>query len=296
MRKRKPSDSDSLELLLDTICNMFGCVLFIAMLLAIFAGAKGEGISQSAGISSVAEASEMKARIERLEREVATYESTASTIRSESKSDINRIGELSARLAGDYESAQERLEESLKLLESIDARNADLSSQTDSAEQTLKELTKSNTRLKEMIARERDSKMSDARLPVTRQTGKLPLHLILKGGKIHQLFVIQPNGSPALNSTDVTVEEFTSFKRFTPLANGGFRVTSSLSQHPRWHGLVSSCSPEDFFLYLLVYPDSFDVFRAVRAAGAQAGFEYNLIINSMEDTVDMVPSKDFTTQ
>ena len=41
MRRRDSSES-SLDLLLDTICNMFGMVIFIAVLAAVLAGARGE--------------------------------------------------------------------------------------------------------------------------------------------------------------------------------------------------------------------------------------------------------------
>ncbi|MFN9041695.1 MAG: hypothetical protein ACK5YO_35735, partial [Planctomyces sp.] len=53
MSRRRQELPDSLELLLDTICNTFGAVIFISMLLAILA--EGRSPISNADVSAIAD-------------------------------------------------------------------------------------------------------------------------------------------------------------------------------------------------------------------------------------------------
>ena len=69
---RRDTHESSLDLLLDTICNMFGMIIFIAVLAAVLASARGEQrISQAAAavITDTAELESLQAAIEHLERQ-----------------------------------------------------------------------------------------------------------------------------------------------------------------------------------------------------------------------------------
>jgi hypothetical protein len=296
MSKRDSGESDSLELLLDTICNMFGGVLFIAMLLAVLTGVKGEGVAKSAGVESIAEASDLRAKLIQLEHEVPGLEAAAQSLQSRAPSDSLNIGDLSTRLDGDLKDAETRLAEAKKTLESLRQREQDFNSELSAAAENTSRITRSNNELKEQIAREQQSKVADARLPVTRRTEKQPLHLILKGGRIYEVFRFDPENGIGINTQDVTSQDIGDNVLITPRSDAGFPPTTSLARHPRWRNIVAYRTSNRYFLYLMVYPDSFDVFRSLRVESMRAGYEYDLVILPPAQQVILTPADEFNTQ
>ena len=296
MSKRDHGDSDSLELLLDTICNMFGGVLFIAMLLAVLTGVKGEGVAKSAGVESIAEASELRAELIQLEHEVPGLEAAALNLRSRQPTASMNIGEISARLDMDLKTAEARLAQARDTLKSVQGRERDFDSQITAAAETAARLKRSNDELKQLIAREQQSKVADARLPVTRRTEKYPLHLILKGGRIYEVYRFDHENGITVNTADVTSKAIGDKSLITPRSDAGFPPTSNLARHPRWRSIVAHRPANKYFLYVMVYPDSFDVFRSLRVESMRAGYEYDLIILPPAQQVILAPADEFTTQ
>jgi hypothetical protein len=296
MSKRDSGESDSLELLLDTICNMFGGVLFIAMLLAVLTGVKGEGIAKSEGVGSIAEASDLRARLIQLEHEVPRLEAAVLNLRSRQPTESMNIGAISARLDEDLEQAVSRLAKARETLESLESRNRDFDSQLSAAADQSSLIKRSNDELKELIASEQKSKIADARLPVTRRTEKFPLQLILKNGRIYEVYRFDPENGITVNTADVTSKAIGDKSLITPRSDAGFPPTSNLARHPRWRSIVAHRPANKYFLYVMVYPDSFDVFRSLRVESMRAGYEYELVILPPAQQVILAPANEFTTQ
>lgn len=296
MSKRDSGESDSLELLLDTICNMFGGVLFIAMLLAVLTGVKGEGIAKSEGVGSIAEASDLRARLIQLEHEVPRLEAAVLNLRSRQPTESMNIGAISARLDEDLEQAESRLVKARETLESLESRNRDFDSQLSAAADQSSLIKRSNDELKELIASEQKSKIADARLPVTRRTEKFPLQLILKNGRIYEVYRFDPENGITVNTADVTSKAIGDKSLITPRSDAGFPPTSNLARHPRWRSIVAHRPANKYFLYVMVYPDSFDVFRSLRVESMRAGYEYELVILPPAQQVILAPANEFTTQ
>lgn len=294
MRRRGGSNDDSLELLLDTICNMFGGLIFIAMLLAIFAGAQGASLAQRAGAASASEVLKNQTELERLESLVPALELAAEDTSKPTALDAEPSYEqVIARLETDVEQAAARLKEVTQRLENVRAKGKSMSEKLRDAAATADELGREIERLKAAIDRENRSKIANARLPVMRTTQKRPAHLIITGQRIYEL--IGPNGKPV--DQDVEVIELSGGKiRVNMKASGGYAPGLDLSAHPRWKHFVSTRASDRYFIYIIVRADSFETFRAVKEAVLRAGYEYDVSPLLMGADLIMSPATTFTTQ
>ena len=70
MRKLRPNSEESLDLLLDTLCNMFGGIILISCLLALLTGQKNTAPGNPAEISG-AQGRLLAERIEAAKSELA---------------------------------------------------------------------------------------------------------------------------------------------------------------------------------------------------------------------------------
>jgi hypothetical protein len=97
--KRAHDTGSSLDLLLDTICNMFGMVIFIAVLAAVLAAARGERTIEAAVAEAtpehVVEAHRLHATIDALK---TNDDAALLSKRDESADELNRLSAIKADL------------------------------------------------------------------------------------------------------------------------------------------------------------------------------------------------------
>jgi len=296
--KRRTRDSDSLELLLDTICNMFGGLVFIAMLLAVLTGAKSDSIVSQAGAVSPSQLLRLRTDLEVLESRVTGLEAAAADAEAaaaipESGADLTLLRE---RLGGDIDGARFRLGESQARLKLLQDRDRDLNDKVRDGEIRLRELEASAKALLDEISLEKQSRVATARLPVTRTTNKIPWHLILRNQRVYEVYA-KDGEDLRFNNRDVVGRPLSERRQLvTPKESGGFVTGPDLTRHPRWRQLVTSREPGQYFLYLMVYRDSFDTFRAVRDAALRSGFEYEVVLVADDEEIILEPASSFTTQ
>ena len=301
MRNRRGgAPADSLELLLDTICNMFGGIVFIAMLLSMFASASGEsiarsrtGLSASGAVSLSRTVAAKRAELQSAEAALRDVQAAAGMAPVDAAVDRAAMMEL---LNQSITEAQERLEQANAMLDRVRDRTGSVQQQLQDAKERADELAASADDIQKQIRTQRASRVSEARLPVRRETPKKPFHLAVRYGKVYQLFTIDRSGERSLNESDVTVRDLEGGRRVDLKPGGGFAAIQTLGASERWKRITASVSSREHFFQIAVYPDSFDGFRILRQEALAAGYDYDIVLFSDDEDMFLVAADEFSTQ
>lgn len=276
MRSRR-TDDDSLDMLLDTVANMFGGIMFIAMLVAIMTGAGGlfGGLASDAMRSEVFEVLRLESDVRELSASVASLERAVEAGQTESAEEdplVTDIAEARVRLV----EAQARLEAAENRRESLRERAGELSDSAADVEAEALRLQEEEQEIAAEIQAIRDSRVTEARLPITRRTNKGPKHLILSRGRIFEIYEGDGQDYSRPMNQDVSLSRSGQVDQVSMRATGGFPVDASLSKHPRWRNMINSLDSGRHYFQIGVYPDSYEEFILVKQAVLEAGFEYGL--------------------
>ncbi len=277
---RRHLEESSLELLLDTICNTFGGVMFIAVLVVILlqltSREAGQQLPSQSQQSAMAEEAEKLADVRQRLQSLREAKSQQVTL-------IDRYGTAEIKAANaDYE-ARKQVRERLQT-----ARDANL---TDNANQqaTVNMLTGEIAALDENLQeaeRERieakavhDAMMKlrsrTTRLPMLRPTNKRRAAFFVSMGKLYQAQRLKPGAGFEVNT--VHVEEVSDGKEtaVVPLPAAGIQLRAG--QNAACNAALADFDPAQHCLTTFVWPDSYTEFGVWRDALVAAGFEYELV-------------------
>jgi len=271
MRSRWDTKKDSLDLLLNTLCDVFGSFILIALILVLPTGIKqitkpkvdSETIQRR--IATAKE--EMEAinkriaeiaidpDISRLQAEKARLDSTIQALKDRSdknESDRNKALEASTRdVAKEDAALQAKIKTAMVEQETV--KNA-----MDTASSLEDNLKKRIDSINGKIADAKNVRIQQMRLPRERQTDKSAVNVIIRYGRIYPL-QLSPNAisrnTEAIEWTDVGDDAF----RATPIEGKGLLATNT-AFFARWVSEV----PSDCFVACYVYEDSIEAFREFR--------------------------------
>jgi len=298
--RRSVAPEDSLELLLDTICNMFGGIVFIAMLLSMFASASGETIAKSRTGMSASEAVALsrmvaarRAELQSAKAALRDVQAAASTTPVDTTVDRDALlGVLNTSIA----EAQERLEQAKAMLERVRDRSRSVQQQLQDAKSRADELAATADDIQRQIRTEKASRVSEARLPVRRETSKKPFLLAVRHGKVYQLFLLDRNGDRTPNEADVSIRDDAQGRHVEIKPGGGFLAEQRMNITERWRRITASVSSREYFFQIAVYPDSFEAFRMLRQEALAAGYEYDIVLFSDNEDIFLVAADKLSTQ
>lgn len=284
MRRRRAPLPDSLELLLDTICNAFGGILFIALLVIVMLRLSG-GTPSEAGTSAGVQANllELEAELEDSRRELAALAEAAEQqheLRGGLAPDEivrlrrQRDAERSARdeLAGRQAQAAQDL---ASAQQSDEAAHAELAKLDDALRKSGRELE----RLREEERRERRQRTVQIDAPRMRKSYKQELALFVKDHRI----VLACTRPGEWNSAECELDlgRFGRPEHIGPKPGAGTRVDP---KHPDLAAVKAALSPyaaagpANYHLTIIIWEDSFDVFQVVkRVVKNEMGFEYRTL-------------------
>ncbi len=285
MKAARFRPGDSLDLLLDTMCNTFGGIILIAVLVALLARESPAPL-----------APEARAHSEMIERQLATAESELAAARalrielaaqsdptlavkaaekqrlSEALRDTQATAEASAAQA--TKSAAMKSADPSKVLAELAAqvaaqerRNAELQNLLTAQAQNSERLRARLAGLAQQIEKELDVRTKQLRLPKERAQTKDTFNVILKFGRGYPL--IGSDGRRNLQA--IQWDKRSSGYRVRPIAGAGSDV-EALAR------LFRTLRREELYVAFYVYPDAFDLFNAAREAAVEAGLDYGLDI------------------
>lgn len=295
--KRIPSTSgDSLDLLLDTICNTFGGVLFISLLVVTLLKLS----STSAAVAPPSPEDQirlkehqilLRERQDRLTALAGTRALQEESIRNLVQPETRELLREQQRLKAMSEAlAQERFERTDQITQMQVAIN-DTAERMRQLREALSaarsELTVLEKDLKEEIA----ARSHAARLPKQRRTAKLPAIFLLEEGC---LYAYAKPGAWGLERNAQETEELTDLmgKYLVPRTGSGLRVATDGSSMDAIKARFGKFDRDQHFIDIVVWSDSFTEFATVRNALVDAGFEYRIIPIPVGDKIYLGASTD----
>jgi hypothetical protein len=272
------SQVSSLELLLDTICNMFGSIILITLLIVI---TTNESPIEKVNDNQEPNREDLARRIhtanlqiENLEKQISMEQANRSSLPSENK----RIESLREQI----KSAESTLKESLSIqtsaiemvsprssetlksfqdrIRNLQSRISELENQIDTEQrrhpELQAELKRLETNRKELAAQ----KTENLRLPKSRETTKKPSFVICIHGEIYPLRLYDPAGEVELFPGIEARKVSPSSTSYIPKPGKG--LPNSLESVRA----AFKYTPNNRYLACYVFPDSVDAFRRLRKA------------------------------
>ena len=285
MSRRRAAKQDSLELLLDTICNTFGGVLFIAILVVMLLQQTGKGVSPPPPVTVPPEKlhdlsqqiTELTAELIRLK---ANRESQISIVESFSTEEvrelIQRRRELAAKETELQIKANELLAQNAILAARVEADRAENSKVKQDLDDALREKQQTQT----VLENARKSRTAEARLPIMRPPGaRQEIGLVLRYGRLYVWHRYdQFHNRQGLNTDDfVIVGEEDGGILTAPKPTGGIPLDDSAPSKEAIRRLLRQFDPRTCYLVPIVRPDSFAAFARFRDVALELGFNYRLM-------------------
>ena len=285
MRKLNQPSGDSLELLLDTLCNVFGGIILVACLLALLAREQNgppvpiltgsEGLLLERRIEAAQdEVRGLKELITKLtdagagERQELAAErdqlrKTLETLRDEKSERLRVAGELEAN---DPISVLVQLRAKVKQAQQ---RIADAEARGEAGQAKEKALL---ARLQDLTAETREVQEGQVQLlrfPKEKQPTKTAFYIILSRDQVFPLRDANDSVFSGLQHDVLPDDDF----RVKPKIGMGFSPASDAGEV---RGILERCRRNGSYVTLMVYADSFEAFRTTKDMIMAAGLDYGL--------------------
>lgn len=286
--RRQVTGRDSLEMLLDTICNTFGGILFIALLVTILMQLTGQ---QELPLDPASISPE---EIESLVREQAQLLSEIDRIRANQEADDLLTTRLAPANIQDLLARRRQLTDQLHLVENrVQALLAESAHAAIDIENTLQQLSDLRTAIPEQqrklatledtIEREVEKRSMQVRLSEVRSTlGKREVALILRYGRVYLWHRYDARGNQiGLNEDDfIVLDSDSSSVTVRPNPLRGISLDGSAQARQGVSTLLATFSPNRHTIVVVARPDSYHAFSQIRDVVVASGFDYRLFVMS----------------
>lgn len=279
VRRRSTDSGDSLEMLLDTVCNVFGGVIFVAMLIAILTSQTSQAIvtdhrATTTAVKELRAVNAVHARIANLQSSLDEITKTSQTIGTGESKRAQQILELIEQRQGE---ATKRIEAARQWLD----RFAELESEAiDDLDRRLAQATSDMEEQEEKTRQVRDAKTIQGRLPVERQTQKTQILLIIWKGKVYAV----PIGAGRAHllaggmgdDVEVDMRPAVGAIIITPTPGKGSTINAHIKDNKHFGQLMDLLKSDQHFFDMFVTADSVDAFNQLRQFVTAKGFSYNV--------------------
>jgi hypothetical protein len=285
MSRRRGQPPDSLELLLDTLCNTFGGVLFIALLVVLLLQITGKRPEPAPTPRDTPDdPAALAARLESARDEIARLGAMmtryGAAIDPADAALAARLVEEERRLRARQQAAARRREELLPAIAAsraavreIAAGLADLDRRRDEARAELE-------RARAALGRERRERARAIGTPLLHDTDRRTISCELRYGRFYVMHRVGPDGIRAGPNLDdyFVLEETAAGLEMRPRPAGGLALDDEADLPRRLRQHLVDRPPDRYYLDLIVRTDSFDAFHRLRRAAAQSGYEISILL------------------
>ncbi len=287
MRKLGRTSTDALELLLDTVCSMFGAILLIAILVALMAQtvkvetpadqasaemmhrriataeadlAKTRRLITEAAAPSATGMAELAAEKEKLEQELERA-------KSQRKQMSSQVQDLVAQETTDFSTEWKKLTGELRALQ---RHLQEVANEIKTQDENRARLEGRIAEINKLIQKEKDAHLVTLRFPKERARSKKSFAIICKFGKIYPLY----DTDGATNDKTIAWSNKGPDSRLSkPIESLGWTMSDNKMAVDQ---LLKSAPKEEFYLAFYVYPDSFEAFRSLRDQAALQQLEFGV--------------------
>lgn len=281
MPRRKNEETNSLELLLDTMTNAFGGVLFLSILLSV--QLKDRTVVSAPQPDLESELTRMEAQ-----REILRMKVSAQAQQKElSEKFLRDYADASEVLAIEHlNDLKEQVEELLLREKTAAERIARIQEQETESARRVEQLAKEREAVEEELLRlraelktEREKRTISGRLPRRKRSTKLESAICLKHDRIYRVYE-----SGRYNSNDLFVDEGLLTTTLKPKPGRGIPISDSTA-FGRTISQVIDADPSTHHVTIAVWSDSFDKFQTIKKHIIAAGFEYRIVMMQDDEAI-----------
>jgi hypothetical protein len=267
-------DESSLELLLDTICNTFGVVLFISMLVVVMVN-----LTSEARLVQTPEA-EVQEELVTLESELQEANERLRQMKETAKQQTSlkdRFTSVESREAA--EELQESANTQVRLMsvrrDTLEEMTATQISNNQIADQlkTMKMAKNEHAAVTLQLEKEVNDRSRDTKLPRQRETTKKQVVFYLKGGRLYTALVPNAYGV-TINTVDCIETNEGGTRYVDPRPGAGIAVAAAAADEKAITAKMSVCNPSQHFARIYVWPDSYAEFQSLKNVIVARGLEY----------------------
>ena len=283
MRRLRQNPEESLDLLLDTLCNVFGGIILISCLLALITH-KQSPADPAAGANAEIKGRLLTERLDAAKQELKGLQTVLEKHKAAGDEDMQKLLVEREQLRATQKSLREgaaadpvddgskndptgtivKLRGEIKALE---MKLADAKARNQAAEAKQHDLAARMQQLKSQ-ADENDSKQVEhVRFPKERHTSKLNANIVLKFGEIFPLYDAEGKDFAGVVHDPPNSDRF----KATPQQSHGWKLPEKRKQIME---VLAEYKRDGRYLALYIYPDSFQTFRALKELIHASDLEY----------------------
>lgn len=281
-RRRQSESSDSLELLLDTITNTFGGILFLAILVVILLRSTSESKTETPGPPRT-DLAELSQQLNALQSERGEMQSQIDARELSHKLSDPELVELMR----DLEARRDQRDELSKERDALLASVSDTQTKTNEIVAKLTELDgklKKSQKEQEIAKRELEDQKAKRRVtsPFPREKGatKTEYAFVVRYDRLYEprdRNEIGIRGEP--NQDDfISYGDEGEYLAMSPKPYRGIPLLNGESLSQAAANKLSSVSPQGYYVCIAIWDDSFAGFQAVRQYLVEHDYEYRLIV------------------
>ncbi len=273
-----PSGNESLELLLDTICNTFGGIIFISLLVVILLNTTSEVIS-SIPPTKQSQADLIKADIqrERLTRELRELKNAllqqqeiASSIVTE---EVLQAGREAKRLQKEHSRLLVEKSETIGDTSAMQQQINKLAQDTSDRNFKLSAARSQKKRLQQKLEQEVVQRSRTAVIPKLIETILSKRFYFLKRGRLYGPIFLSTGEFNSIEFAELTLA---GQKSIGTTSSGGVAVDVKGNNVQQLASKYQGIQSTTHVIQIFVWPDSFEHFEAVRVATESVGLKYEL--------------------
>ncbi|MEX2121843.1 MAG: hypothetical protein WD847_19840 [Pirellulales bacterium] len=284
MTRRRKAPPSSLELLLDTICNTFGGVLFMAILVAVLLHLSGKALpsTQAENLSAVElavlqkDVTQAQAQLESLQ--AAAAQQSRLHLQFARPENVGLIADVKVLEASRDRLAAER-STLLGSIASIETRLEETAGQLDELDASLAGAQEQAIHAQEALDSEIASRSQAARLPRLRPTARLEVGLVVRFGRLYVWHTYDAAGTRTGLNTDefVVVAENPNYSETMPKPYAGVPIDGGEPSKAAMRNRLSLFHSGRHYIAVVIWEDSFDSFVHLKNELIGLGFEYRLM-------------------
>jgi hypothetical protein len=311
MTRRPPPQSDSLVMLLDTMCNTFGGIILIALLIALLA--RDTRVTDTESRRRTETTAMLSRRLEQARRELAQTQALQAELErranaSDQADQLRRVDQRERlrratavlteafrtqeeQLVTGTATAQARMLERLRELETqvrqAEQEMLDQRSRGENLQGQLAELRRGLQTESNRLAQVRARQTQRLRLPREHATGRTHFYVLLRYGRIYPLYQYE-NGDLVRNTRTLRWQpEGEGVKRIEPIPSTGLNPQTEAAA---LENLFRQLPADRLYLVFEVYEDSFAEFGAAKELAVRRGLEYTWEPRKRDAVVRLGPS------
>lgn len=291
-RPRKEQDS-SLELLLDAICNTFGGVLFLAILVAVLLSMRPNKSQQQEETPGVPEETwlDLQVRLQQAQNDYEALQKAAAEqdrlAQQFAEPDIVRQLEQLHQLRQQYDRLQGERAKQLEAIAASEARRAKVLNDLAALDATLAQREEELKQIKAELDKEVEQRTQTAELPYLRRATTSSLAVVVRYNRLYLLHQYTSIGLRAgLNTEEfVILDDGLVAVKVTPKPYAGRPLTSYEACQQALSEIKERFPPGRYHLDLAIWTDSFDCFQQLKRAAVDTGYRYRLVLAEEGDGI-----------